>query len=71
MGTVGVAGDVAFGAFARVLPTKGKHVTAVTAPICSHVGERFKSMWNTMIDFLFVAILGENQKNSKQDGLAH
>jgi hypothetical protein len=52
-----VAGDVAFGAFPRILAAKRKHVTAMATPVRPDIGERFKSMGNAVVDFLFVALL--------------
>ena len=57
MSTVGVASNVTLRAFPRILSAKGKHVAAVTAPICTDVSEWFKTMGNTMIDLFLVSIL--------------
>jgi len=61
MRTVSVTGDIALRTFARVLPSKGKHITAVTAPVRAHVGERFESMWDTMVNLLLITILREKR----------
>lgn len=57
MSAICVASNAAFGTPAGILATKGKHVATVAAPVGTHVGERLKSMWDAMVDFLFVAIL--------------
>jgi hypothetical protein len=50
-----MASNVAFRAFACVFASKREHVTAMAAPIGSNVRKRFEAMWNTVVDFLFVA----------------
>lgn len=57
MGTIRVASDVAFRAFASIFAAEWKHITTVTTPICSNIGESLETMWNPMIDFLLVALL--------------
>lgn len=59
MRTVGVTCDVAFGAFASVLATQRKHITAVTAPICTDVGDRLESVRDAMVNFFGVVVLKE------------
>ena len=56
---VGVAGDVALGALARVLAPEGEHVAAVTAPVGADVGEGFEAVGNAMVDFLLVILDSE------------
>ena len=53
---VGVAGDVALGALARVLAAEGEHVAAVAAPIGADVGEGFEAMGDAVVDFLLVIL---------------
>jgi hypothetical protein len=52
-----MAGDVAFGTLPGIFTTKRKHITTMTTPICTYVGERLETMWNAVIDFLFVILL--------------
>lgn len=59
MGAVRVASDVALCAFARILTAEGKHIAAMTTPICANVCQWLETMRNTMIDFLFISILGK------------
>ena len=56
MHAVGMACKLAFGTFPRLFPSKWKHVAAMAAPICTHVGKRLEAMRNAMIDLLFVRI---------------
>ena len=70
MRTVRMTGNVAFGALPSILPTKGKHVTTVTAPIGTHVCERLETMGYTMVDFFFIVVLctevsGKRNKDDK------
>lgn len=53
----GVASNVALGTFLRVLASKRKHVTTVTAPVCAEIGKCFESMGNTMLDLFLITLL--------------
>ena len=61
---VGVAGDVALGALARVLAAEGEHVAAVAAPVGADVGEGFETMGNAVVDFLLVILWGKSAVES-------
>ncbi len=52
-----MASDIALGALACVLAAKGKHITAVTAPIRADIGQGLETMRDTMIDLLFISVL--------------
>jgi hypothetical protein len=52
-----MASNTTFAALASVLPTKGQHVTAMAAPVCTNVGDRFEAMRDTMFNLVFVALL--------------
>lgn len=54
MGTVCMAGNVAFRTLAGVLAAKRKHVTTVAAPVGTDVGQWLEAMGNTMVDLFLV-----------------
>jgi hypothetical protein len=49
-----MARKIAFGTFAGVFATEGKHVAAVTTPVCADIGEWFESVGDTVVDLFFV-----------------
>lgn len=53
---ISVTGDVALAASSSVLSSKGKHVTAVTAPVRADVRERLEPVGNAMVDLLFIVL---------------
>lgn len=59
MGTVGVTGDVALSAFACILATEWKHISAMAAPIRPNVRDGFKAVRDSVVDLLRVIILEE------------
>lgn len=62
MGTVCMASNITFRTFASILSSEREHVTTMTAPIRTNIGQRFEPMRNTMIDFLFVVFLKKKKK---------
>lgn len=59
MCTISMASDVAFGASSCILPTKRKHIAAVTTPIGTDVGNGLKSVGDAVIYLIFVILLFE------------
>lgn len=57
MGTVRMASNITFRAFASILSSEREHVTTMTAPVRTNIGKRFEPMRNTVVDLLFVVFL--------------
>jgi hypothetical protein len=57
MSTVGVTGNVTFRAATGIFAAQWQHITTVTAPIGTNVGEGLEAMGNAMIYLLFIAFL--------------
>ena len=57
MSTVGVTGNIAFGASPGVLPAQRKHISAMTTPVCTEVGDWFETVGYAMIDLFPVVVL--------------
>jgi len=51
-----VTGETTFVTLLGLLPTKGKDITAVTAPIGAHVGKVFEAMGNAVVELGLVWI---------------
>jgi len=49
--------DRTFRAFDRILSTERQHVTTVATPVGRQIGVGAESMWNSVIDLLFVSFL--------------
>lgn len=56
MNAVSVASEATFITLLSLLPTKRKNVTAVTAPIGTHVGKVLETMWNSVVELCLVGI---------------
>lgn len=63
MSTISVAGDVALGTFSRILASKRQHIATVTTPVGSDICKRFETMWNTVVDLFFIALLEADFNN--------
>ena len=57
MSTVGVTGNIAFGASPGVLSAQRKHISAMTTPVCTEIGDWFETVGYTMIDLFPVVVL--------------
>lgn len=57
MGTVGMAGNVAFGTPTGILATKREHISTMTTPVGTDIRDRFEAMGNTVVDFLCIVVL--------------
>ena len=57
MGTVGVAGNVAFGASLSIFATQRQHVAAVATPVGAEIRNGFETMGYTMVNFFSVVVL--------------
>lgn len=44
-------------AFLSIFPAKGKHVTTMTAPVSTYVGNGLKAMGDTMVNLVLVSFL--------------
>jgi hypothetical protein len=49
-----MAGNAAFGTLPGILSTEGKDITTVTAPVCTHIRQRFESMRYPMVEPLLI-----------------
>lgn len=43
-------------ALLSLLPAKRENVAAMTAPVSTHIGEVFETMWNTVVEFCLIRI---------------
>ena len=51
-----MAAETTLGAFPAISAAYREKIAAMATPIGTHVRERLESMWDTMIDFLFLRI---------------
>lgn len=57
MCAIGVAGDIAFGAFAGIFTSQRKHVAAMATPVGADVRNSLEAMGYAMIDLVFIVLL--------------
>lgn len=57
MSTVGVAGNIAFCTSPGVLSAQRKHISAMTTPVCTEIGDWFETVGYAMVDLLPVVVL--------------
>ena len=67
MGAVRVTGDVALRTAASVLTAKREHITTVTAPVRTDVGNRLEAMGNAVVDFLRIVVLTGSDETAAID----
>ena len=57
MRAVSMAGNVTFGAPSSILPSQGKHIATVAAPVRTYICDGFEPMWYPMVNLVFVILL--------------
>lgn len=63
MGARSMAGEIALRALSSVLAAEREHVSTVTAPVGTDVCNGLEPVRDAMVDFHFVAILPNNEKD--------
>lgn len=57
MRAVSMAGNVTFGAPSSILPSQGKHIATVAAPVRPYICDGFEPMRYPMVNLVFVILL--------------